>query len=119
MTICVCVKVNECMVFAADSASSFDGLGRKDAHGDPIQQVYRYGNKVFNLHRQLPIMAMTSGLGNFGLQSIAMLAKDFRPDFARAFRPRRPSFGPAEFIRGNATGRGPWYGFRAHAEAPG
>lgn len=78
MTICVCVKVNECMVFAADSASSFDDLGKKDSNGDPIQQVYRHGNKVFQLHRRHPIMAMTSGLGNFGPASIAMLAKSFR-----------------------------------------
>jgi hypothetical protein len=76
MTVCVCVKVNECMVFAADSASSLDwGV---DADGVPIQQVYRHGNKVFQLHRQFPVMAMTSGLGNFGQASIAMLAKQFR-----------------------------------------
>lgn len=78
MTICVCVKVNECMVFAADSASSFDGSGAKDHYGDPIQQVYRHGNKLFQLHRKYPIMAMTCGLGNFGQASIAMLAKQFR-----------------------------------------
>ncbi|WP_419693564.1 hypothetical protein ACN2CC_20805 [Mesorhizobium muleiense] len=78
MTVCVCVKVNECMVFAADSATSFDGLGEKDGDGVPIQQVYRHGNKLFQLHREFPIMAMTSGLGNFGQASIAMLAEQFR-----------------------------------------
>lgn len=78
MTVCVCVKVNECLVFAADSASSFDGGGLKDANGDTIQQVYRHGNKLFQLHRRHPLMAMTSGLGNFGQASIAMLAKEFR-----------------------------------------
>ena len=50
----------------------------KDNNGDPIQQVYRHGNKLFQLHRQKPIMAMTAGLGNFGTASIAMLAKQFR-----------------------------------------
>lgn len=78
MTVCVCVKVNECMVFAADSATSLDGSGKLDKDGVPIQQVYRHGNKVFQLHRHYPIMAMTSGLGNFGPASIAMLAKHFR-----------------------------------------
>ncbi|AVA22455.1 hypothetical protein [Rhizobium sp. NXC24] len=78
MTVCVCVKVNECMVFAADSASSFDAGGAKDSNGDPIQQVYRHGNKLFQLHRQYPIMGMTAGLGNFGQASIAMMAKQFR-----------------------------------------
>lgn len=66
------------MVFAADSATSFDGAGLQDMNGDPIQQVYRHGNKVFQLHREKPIMAMTAGLGNFGSMSIAMLAKQFR-----------------------------------------
>ncbi|NKJ03492.1 hypothetical protein [Rhizobium sp. SG741] len=66
------------MVFAADSATSFDAGGATDGNGDPIQQVYRYGNKLFQLHREYPIMAMTAGLGNFGQASIAMLAKQFR-----------------------------------------
>lgn len=78
MTVCVCVKVNECMVFAADSASTVEARGLTDANGDPIQQVYRHGNKLFQLHRKYPIMAMTAGLGNFGQASIAMLAKQFR-----------------------------------------
>lgn len=78
MTVCVCVKVHECMVFAADSATSYDGAGLLDGNGDPIQQVYRHGNKIFQLHREKPIMAMTAGMGNFGKASIAMLAKEFR-----------------------------------------
>lgn len=78
MTVCVCVKVNECMVFAADSASTVEARGYTDGNGDPIQQVYRHGNKLFQLHRKYPIMAMTAGLGNFGQASIAMLAKQFR-----------------------------------------
>ena len=34
--------------------------------------------KVFNLHRGLPIVAMTAGLGHFGPASISNLAKDLR-----------------------------------------
>ncbi|WP_080917837.1 hypothetical protein [Manganibacter manganicus] len=78
MTVCVCVKVNECMVFASDSATSMDGSGKLDQDGNPIQQVYRYGNKLFQIHRTHPIMAMTCGIGNFGKASIATLAKEFR-----------------------------------------
>ena len=79
MTVCVCVKVNECMVFAADSATTLESApGAVHRDGEPIQQVYRHGNKVFQLHRQYPIMAMTAGMGNFGSASIAMLAKGFR-----------------------------------------
>ncbi|MBY5481919.1 hypothetical protein ACC717_04295 [Rhizobium ruizarguesonis] len=83
MTICVCVKVHEVMVFAADSATSFGLPGQTDADGIPYQQVYRHGNKLFQLHRQYPIMAMTNGLGSFGQASIAMLAKQFRQMIGR------------------------------------
>jgi len=78
MTVCVCVKVNECMVFAADSATSIDGGGKFDAFGDPIQQVYRNGNKVFQLHHSKPLMTMTAGMSHLGNSSIATLAKSFR-----------------------------------------
>ena len=77
MTVCICVKVNECMVFAADSATSFDAA-LHDPDGNPIMQVYRHGNKLFGLHREHAIMSMTAGSGFFGEKSIAMLAKDFR-----------------------------------------
>ena len=76
MTICVAVKVNDCTVFAADSASSLMG---PDANGQmAIIKVFDHGNKVFNIYKGLPICAMTSGMGNIGDSSIATLAKDFR-----------------------------------------
>lgn len=76
MTICVAVKVHDCLVFAADSASS---IVFTDAAGNQaITRVYEHGNKVFNLIRGLPICAMTSGLGNIGPASISSVAKDLR-----------------------------------------
>ena len=76
MTICIAVQVNECLVFAADSAVTlFYG---QDAAGGDIINVLPHGHKVFNLHRRLPVMAMTCGLGNIGSFSVATLAKDFR-----------------------------------------
>ncbi len=76
MTVCVSVKVHDCLVFAADSASSLVGTG---ASGDPIVfNVYAHGNKVFNLYKGKPIAAMTCGMGHMGIASIANLAKDFR-----------------------------------------
>ena len=60
MTICVAVKVNDCVVFAADSATSMT-----DASGH-ILNVFDHGNKVFNLYKELPIAAMTCGMGNIG-----------------------------------------------------
>lgn len=76
MTVCVSVKVHDCLVFAADSASSLTGV---DANGAPrVFNVWEHGNKVFNLYKGLPIAAMTCGMGHMGSASIGNLAKDFR-----------------------------------------
>ncbi len=75
MTICVAVKVHDCLVFAADSASS---IVYQHNGGTQIGRVYSHGNKVFNLVRGLPLCAMTSGLGNIGPASISSVAKDLR-----------------------------------------
>lgn len=76
MTICVAVKVHDCIVFSADSASS---LGAQLPNGEAVTlNVYFNGNKVFNLHKELPIAAMTCGMGNIGNCSISTLAKDLR-----------------------------------------
>lgn len=80
MTICVAVKVHDCIVFAADSASSL--IGPNMPGGQPlIANVYAHGNKVFNLRKGLPIAAMTCGMGNIGPISISTLAKDLRDRF--------------------------------------
>ena len=80
MTICVAVKVHDCIVFAADSASSLVDSSLSD--GRPlIANVYAHGNKVFNLRKGLPIAAMTCGMGNIGPVSISTLAKDLRLRF--------------------------------------
>jgi len=76
MTVCVSVKVHDCLVFAADSASSLVGT---DAAGEPkVFNVWDHGNKVFNLYKGKPIAAMTCGMGHMGSASIGNLAKDFR-----------------------------------------
>lgn len=76
MTVCVAIKVHDCIVFAADSATSLT----KTSQGgmSVISNVWKHGLKVFNLHRDLPIVAMTAGMGNFGSLSISNLAKDLR-----------------------------------------
>lgn len=76
MTVCVAIKVHDCIVFAADSASSL--MLPPSGGTSLVSNVYKHGLKVFNLHRDLPIVAMTSGLGNFGSKSISNLAKDLR-----------------------------------------
>lgn len=82
MTICVAVKVHDCIVFAADSASSLLGVS---SDGRPqIANVYAHGNKVFNLRKGLPLAAMTCGMGNIGPVSISTLTKDLRAMFCDA-----------------------------------
>ncbi len=76
MTVCVGVKVRDCIVFAADSAVS---LERTSEGGEPlVDNVWRHGLKVFNLYKGLPIVAMTAGAAHFGPASISDLTKDLR-----------------------------------------
>ncbi|MFX4086175.1 hypothetical protein ACKU27_13845 [Sphingobium yanoikuyae] len=76
MTICVAVKVHDCLVLAADSATSLVGADAENRSA--IINVYAHGNKVFNLVKGLPIAAMTCGMGNIGRSSISSLAKEIR-----------------------------------------
>ena len=71
MTICVAVRVHDCLVFSADSALSL-------VNGNETLNVYEHGNKVFNLVKQLPVCAMFNGMGNIGRSSMATLTKDLR-----------------------------------------
>lgn len=81
MTVCVGVKVHDCLVFAADSASSLVGY---DGDGNPgVLNVWQHGNKVFNLHKGLPLAAMTCGIGHIGPASISTLTKDLRRHFTK------------------------------------
>jgi hypothetical protein len=80
MTVCVAVSVDDGIVFAADSAAT---LLTVDENGrSAVANVYRHGNKVFNLCRGLPICAMTAGMGSIGRAPIHALAKDFRQRLA-------------------------------------
>lgn len=76
MTVCVAVKVHDCIVFAADSATSLVSMNGDGLHS--IDNIYKHGNKIFNLHKRLPVASMTAGIGNFGASSISTILKDFR-----------------------------------------
>lgn len=76
MTVCVGVKVYDGLVFAADSATTLVGYGPDGETG--VLNVWQHGNKVFNLHKKLPIAAMTAGMGHIGPASISTLTKDLR-----------------------------------------
>lgn len=78
MTVCVAAKVHDCIVFAADSAST---LSTVDGNGNrQVLNVYNNADKVFNLHRKLPLVAMTCGMGHIGGRSISNLAKEMRKE---------------------------------------
>lgn len=77
MTVCVGVAVNDCLVFAADSASSLVRTNPQLGTSE-VLNVYQHGDKVFNLFKTLPICAMTCGMGNIGQASISTLAKELR-----------------------------------------
>lgn len=75
MTVALYVKVFDGIVLATDSATT---LGATSPTGQPIQQVYNNADKIFHLHRQLPVAAMTWGQGVVGPASISSLSKSFR-----------------------------------------
>lgn len=77
MTVAVFVKVFDGIVLATDSATTI-------RLNDGSAQVYNNADKIFHLHRGLPIAAMTWGTGQIGPTSISTLAKDLRRGFMGA-----------------------------------
>jgi hypothetical protein len=73
MTVLVSVKINDGVVMAADSASSFES-----------GMVYQNADKIVNLTEGLPIGAMATGAGGIGNESIDTLMKDLRRRFSGA-----------------------------------
>jgi len=71
MTVIVSVKINDGIVMAADSVSSFPGL-----------LSYQHANKIANLRKGLPVGAMVTGNGGIGSESIETLFKDIRARFS-------------------------------------
>jgi hypothetical protein len=68
--------VHDGIVVAADSAATM--VSTNPAGHTVATNVYRHGNKVFNLYRGLPICAMTAGMASIGSSGIHTLAKDLR-----------------------------------------
>lgn len=71
MTVAILVKVLDGIVLAADSATTLD-------LPDGSHQVWNNADKIFHLHRQKPVAAMTWGSGVVGSKSISTIAKDLR-----------------------------------------
>ena len=77
MTVVVAVKVFDGMVVAADSATTVPLAPPACSPFGP-SQVYNNADKIFHLHRNLPIGLATWGGGYIGTGSISTLAKDLR-----------------------------------------
>lgn len=73
MTVALAVKVQNGVVLASDSAATL-------AVADGVERVYNNANKIFNLHKGLPIGMATWGIGALGHSSISTLAKDLRTE---------------------------------------
>jgi hypothetical protein len=76
VTVALFVKVFDGIVLATDSATTFKKTGPLPFQ--EIHQVYNNADKIFHLHRQLPIAGMTFGMGAVGPASISSLSKSFR-----------------------------------------
>jgi hypothetical protein len=76
MSIIVSVKINDGIVMASDSATTFSTPDGKPG------QIYEHANKIVNLVKGLPIGVMTCGSGGIGNASVATLLKDLRQRLA-------------------------------------
>ncbi|WP_197382645.1 hypothetical protein [Mycolicibacterium mengxianglii] len=74
MTVAVWVKVYDGIALATDSAGTIQ-------LNNGSHQVYNNSDKIFHLHRNLPIGAMTWGLGQIGPASISTVSKSLRLRF--------------------------------------
>jgi hypothetical protein len=72
MTVVVTVKINDGIVLACDSASTFF-----NENGTPVK-IYNNANKAFNLVKGLPIGTLACGVGGIGAASISTITKDLR-----------------------------------------
>ena len=81
MTIAVSLKIDDGLVLAADSATT---LVQENNGQFQASNVYNNANKIFNLHKNLPIGAITWGVGSVGRASISTLVKDFRQQFSQS-----------------------------------
>jgi hypothetical protein len=75
LTLAVTVKVNDGVVIAADSATT---ITQNNPDGSQFINVYDNANKIFHLHKKLPVGIITWGNGGLGTSSIGTLIKDFR-----------------------------------------
>lgn len=83
MTIAISIKVNDGVVLASDSASTLTTQSG-------VVNVYNNADKILNLHKGLPIGAVTWGMGGLGPSSTTTLMKDLRSRFTGTHDPSDP-----------------------------
>jgi len=79
VTIAICIKINDGVVLASDSATTI--LGQVPSGQLMALNVYNNANKIFNLRKGFPIGAITWGAGSIGQASISTIIKDLRQRF--------------------------------------
>ena len=80
MTIAICIKINDGLVLASDSAATI--FGNLPTGQLVTINVYNNASKVFNLRKGLPLGAITWGAGRIGQTSVSTIIKDLRQRFA-------------------------------------
>jgi hypothetical protein len=92
MTVIVSVKINDGIVMASDSASTF-------ASG----QVYLNADKIVNLIKGKPIGAMVTGDGGIGLESFTTMFKDLRNHLSKMVGGKFPDSYTVEQVTAEAA----------------
>lgn len=89
VSIAICMKINDGIVLASDSASTL--MGRMPNGQIAIANTYNNANKIFNLRKGLPIGLITWGTGSIGTNSTSTLVKDLRRRLT-GHDPNNPSY---------------------------
>ncbi|MGC1859770.1 MAG: hypothetical protein WA733_01235 [Methylocystis sp.] len=79
MTVAIALQVHDGVVLASDSALTLTDPTKPPP--DNVLNIYNNGNKIFNLHKGLPIGAAFYGAGSIGASSVPTLVKDLRLRF--------------------------------------
>jgi hypothetical protein len=82
MTVAIVLQVHDGVVLASDSALTLTDPSKVGP--ESVLNVYNNGNKIFNLHKDLPVGAVFFGAGSLGQSSISTLVKDLRSRFSGA-----------------------------------
>ena len=81
MSVAVCLKVNEGVILAADSAATLASPPQGPGGQPAVVNVYNNANKITNLRKGFPIGVVTYGSGSIGATPISLVLKNLRARF--------------------------------------